>query len=78
MKTKHWTGGKIKMMFIIRGLLFLFVSIMSVLGIYFTFEDKTDRFLLWFKIFVLILASTIFLIYAIQDLKSFIKQWREK
>ena len=51
------------MLFIIRSLIYLFASVMCVVGIFFTYQDADNEYFKIFKLLVLILAVIVFIVF---------------
>jgi len=66
------------MLFIIRSLIYLFVSVMCIVGIFFTYQDADNECFKIFKLLVLILGGIVFIVFSLQDFIDFIKIVRRK
>ena len=61
------------MLFIIRSLIYLFASVMCIVGIFFTYQDADNECFKIFKLLVLILGGIVFIVFSLQDFIDFIK-----
>ena len=66
------------MLFIIRSLIYLFASVMCVVGIFFTYQDADNEYFKIFKLLVLILGVIVFIVFFASGFHRFYKDCEEE